>query len=100
MRPKAPCEEIIWNVLPTIRKEIALIMVKEFKLSQREVAKRLNVTEAAVSQYLRKKRGKLRLNKETKEAMYKFVKRNINKEINICKLCKLAQKCFDIRRCV
>lgn len=97
MRFKTPCEEIIWNLLPSIRKEVAKIMVKEFNLSQREVAKKLCITESAVSQYLKEKRGKMKIDGKIKKTMKRFVKRNINKEFNVCKLCKLARKTIDIR---
>ncbi len=55
---KVPCELIIWNILPAIRREFARILVEDFNLTQRETAKKLGVTESAVSQYLKFKRGK------------------------------------------
>lgn len=55
---KVPCELIIWNVLPAIRREFARVLVEDFKLNQKETAKRLGITESAVSQYLSSKRGK------------------------------------------
>lgn len=54
---KVPCELIIWNILPAIRREFARILVEDFNLTQRETAKKLGVTESAVSQYLKFKRG-------------------------------------------
>jgi predicted transcriptional regulator len=58
---KTPCEIIIWKILPTMRSELARNLVEEFGLSQREAAKKLGLTDAAVSQYLSKKRGTARI---------------------------------------
>ncbi len=58
VRLKTPCETIIWKSLPCIRRELAMLLVKEHGLSQKEAASRLGVTEAAVSQYLSGKRGR------------------------------------------
>jgi uncharacterized protein len=52
-----PQEIEVWYVLPALRRELA-IALKENGLSQREVAKKLGITESAVSQYLSNKRGK------------------------------------------
>jgi len=52
-----PCEKALWKIIPTIRKELADILVKDFKLTQKEAARKLRVTEAAISQYLKSKRG-------------------------------------------
>jgi predicted transcriptional regulator len=54
---KIPCEIVVWYVLPTIRKDIARELVEKHKMSQTEVAKRFGVTGAAISQYLKRKRG-------------------------------------------
>ena len=69
---RTPCEYMMWNGLPVIRKEIAESMINNFGLSQKEAAKKLGVTPAAVCQYVSKKRGKI-----------KIVDENIIKEINI-----------------
>ena len=69
---KTPCQCILWNGIPVIRKEIAESMTKNFGLSQRETAKKIGVTPAAVSQYLSKKRGNV-----------KIMDQDILKEINV-----------------
>ena len=56
-----PCEYMMWNGLPVIRKEIAESIIKNFGLNQKETAKKLGVTPAAVCQYLSKKRGKIKI---------------------------------------
>ena len=58
---RAPCEYMMWNGLPVIRKEIAESMINNYGLSQKEAAEKLGVTPAAVSQYLSKKRGKIKI---------------------------------------
>jgi len=52
---------MMWNGLPAIRKEIAESMINNFGLNQKEAAKKLGVTPAAVCQYLSKKRGKIKI---------------------------------------
>ncbi len=54
---KIPCEIVVWNVLPMIRREFANELVNTYNMPQAEVARRFGVTDAAISQYLKKKRG-------------------------------------------
>ncbi len=56
-----PCEYMMWNGLPVIRKEIAESMIKNYGLNQKETAIKLGLTPAAVCQYLSKKRGKIKI---------------------------------------
>jgi len=53
---KLPQEVEVWYVIPALRKELAKSLL-ELGLSQKEIAKRLQLTEPAVSQYLKGKRG-------------------------------------------
>jgi len=56
--PKLMPQEIeVWYLLPAIRKELAKILIADYKLPQKEIAKILGITEPAVSQYLKSKRG-------------------------------------------
>ena len=52
-----PCEIIVWYVLPIVRKEMARELVEKHDFSQAEVARTFGVTDAAISQYLKRKRG-------------------------------------------
>jgi predicted transcriptional regulator len=54
-----PCEQIRWDGLPALRKELAKNLVEKFGISQKEAAEKLGLTPAAVCQYLSKKRGRL-----------------------------------------
>jgi uncharacterized protein len=51
-----PQEIEVWYIIPAVRRELARLLVEK-GLTQRQVAKKLDVTEAAVSQYLSNKRG-------------------------------------------
>ncbi len=66
-----PQEVEVWYVLPAIRRELAKVMKtktvprvgedgkkKEHKITQKEIAKMLGVTEPAITQYLLKKKGR------------------------------------------
>ena len=54
---KIPCEIIVWYVLPIVRREVANELVSVHHMTQAEVARKFGVTDAAISQYLKKKRG-------------------------------------------
>ena len=54
---KIPCEVVVWYLLPSIRKGVAKELVQVHGFSQSRVARTFGVTDAAVSQYLRNKRG-------------------------------------------
>jgi len=94
---QAPCEFMMWNGLPVIRRELTECIINNFGLNQKETAKKMGVTPAAVCQYLSKKRGKI-----------KIIDENIINEMNIsakriiedggnsvitetCRLCKIMR---------
>lgn len=52
-----PQEVEVWYVLPTIRKKIALELIRQ-GLTQKQVAKLLGTTEASISHYKKDKRAK------------------------------------------
>ena len=73
-----PQEIEVWYVIPAIRRELTLAL-KEEGLKQRQVAEILDVTEAAVSQYMKSKRaGEVKfgpeMKKEIKKSARKLVK--------------------------
>jgi len=53
-----PQEIEVRYILPAIRRELARIFIQEHKLSQKEAANMLGLTEAAISQYQHFKRAK------------------------------------------
>ncbi len=71
---KPPCELIVWYVIPTIRAELAKEMIK-LGLSQKDVSEKLGITQSAVSQYVKDKRGKgIPVNKQVRKAIKSLAK--------------------------
>ena len=97
MTIKIDCEENVWYLLPLIRKEFAKSLIKDHGLTQRKAAEKLGITESAVSQYVSKKRGDLKvtdvgIRREIKES----TKRIMNGDIlvmktEICRICHLLR---------
>jgi predicted transcriptional regulator len=97
MTIKINCEESVWYILPLIRKEFAKSLIKDHGLTQRKAAEKLGITEAAVSQYISKKRGDLKISDPTiKKEIKVSTKRIANGDvevmkIEICRVCHLLQ---------
>jgi predicted transcriptional regulator len=75
-----PQEIQVWYILPAIRKAIAL-KLKEKNFQQKDIAKIMDLTPAAVSQYLHKKRAKLNVNIDPKTieiAVNHILKKDMN----------------------
>jgi hypothetical protein len=94
---KTPCEIIVWNVVPIIRKEIAKNLIKNYGFTQRKTADKLGITEAAVSRYVSGKRGVLEIRddeilKEIKESAKRIAKENGPAVIEeTCRICRLLK---------
>lgn len=58
MKIHHPCEISVWYIIPCIRSCLAKELA-ELGFTQKEIGKRLGVTQAAVSQYISEKRGKI-----------------------------------------
>lgn len=52
-----PQEIEVWYIIPAIRRKLAVMLSGEYKLKQNEIARILGTTDAAVSQYISKKRA-------------------------------------------
>lgn len=95
---RTPCEYMLWNGIPVIRKELALILIKQFQLSQREAAEKLGLTPAAICQYLSKKRGNNDIFDKTIIQEITISAERIMKNdgtdvvVETCRICRLAQK--------
>jgi len=75
---KTPCEIIVWNFLPALRRELVKAMIKNgFK--RNEIAKIFDMTESAISQYVKSKRG---TNFEFDEKMKKQIEKSAIKIAN------------------
>jgi len=94
---KMPCEVVVWDIVPVIKREFAKILVQKFKLSQRETAKILDTTEAAISRYISGKRGVLEIaDEEVLKEIENSVKRILKKTNasivdEICSICRLIR---------
>jgi len=71
-----PQEIEVWYILPAIRKKIALKLIE--KMPQKDVAKLMCITPAAVSQYKKKKRAKVEIfDKEMEQELEKSIEKII-----------------------
>ena len=52
-----PQEIEVWYLIPSLRRELAKILISDFGMNQKQISQILGVTESAVSQYLKSKRG-------------------------------------------
>jgi uncharacterized protein len=92
---RTPCEYVMWNGLPVIRKEIAETMITNFGLNQKEAAEKLGITPAAVCQYLSHKRGNTKIDDQelTKEITLSAERILNNSDANVveetCRICKI-----------
>lgn len=97
MSIKTPCETIVWYILPFIRKEIAKNLIENHELTQRQAAKKLGLTESAVSQYLSNKRGDIdipskKIEKEIEKSAHLISNNGVSTVIpELCRICKLMK---------
>ena len=96
---KSPCEEIVWNVLPSIRAATAEELIKR-GISQKEVSRMLGITPPAFSQYLSKKRGyNVEFREDIRQAIGTLADDLIKEDIKgtdlvkrICSICRMLQE--------
>ncbi len=97
------CETIVQIILPAVRALIAKELMEKHKLTQQEVATKIGVSQAAISQYRRDVRGfKVKFLQKDKEVINyiddlssKIVSSNLSfVELHeeFCNLCKLIRK--------
>lgn len=71
-----PQEIEVWYIIPAIRKELAVLLTKEYGLSFEKAGESLGISKAAVSQYLSNKRAnKIVLGDNSKEEIKKSAMR-------------------------
>ena len=90
---EAPCQKIVWDVLPAIRAAIAVELVR-CGVSQVEASRMLEIAPSAVSQYLSGKRGyRIEFENDVKRSI-ELLARDLQtgKKINLvqrtCDICK------------
>jgi len=90
------CDLMARRFLPSMRAEMVYRCVNEQGVSQSEIAKRLGVSRAAISQYLSRKRGGAEIEMTTGLNMMidRWVLAVITGESNItlCDICRCAQE--------
>jgi uncharacterized protein len=92
-----PQEIEVWYIIPAIRREISVTLAGKYKLKQKEIAKILGTSEAAISQYLSKKRANeikfpKEMNKDFEKACQEIIKDNKKVVREIMGLIDLAKK--------
>jgi len=101
MTKKVPCENITWYMLPALRRGLAIRLIQHHGCTQKEAAGLLGLTDAAVSQYLARKRGAVNLaelrTKELEKSALAILK-GAPPDKEICRLCKLLVACGALDR--
>jgi len=73
--PKSPQEVEVLYILPAIRRDLS-IYLKELGMEQKAIARLLNITEPAVSQYITSKRAsQVRFSEKVRDEIQKLAKR-------------------------
>ena len=90
-----PQEIEVRYILPAIRRELSRIFIHEHKLNQKEAAKILGLTEAAVSQYKHSKRAKevvfnSEIVSEIKKSAEKVLAEKANKQRLIAEMYRIS----------
>jgi len=95
---KTPCEIILWDFLPALRRELVKAMVKN-GLKRKEIARIFGLTESAISQYMKLKRGKnfrftKKMKKEIEKAAIRIAKSKKRETVvpEICRLCSILRR--------
>jgi predicted transcriptional regulator len=89
----APCQKIVWDVLPAIRSAIAVELVRN-GVSQVEAARMLEIAPSAVSQYISGKRGyRVEFEEDVKKSVSILAqdlidKKQVNLVERICGICQ------------
>ena len=99
------CENVARHILPIFRSFVAKELVYKYKLTQKEAAKKLGTTQAAISQYKNSKRGVknvpnyAEIEPLIQNAAAKIAKRMTKTEItskefseSVCELCNAIRK--------
>lgn len=78
-----PQEIETWYIIPALRKEISLCLIRDFKISYDKAGKILGISKAAISQYSKGKRAaKIKLPKKLEPMLKNSCKKMINEKAN------------------
>jgi len=99
------CESVARYILPLYRAYVARELIEKYDYTQVKAAKKLGITQAAISQYISSKRGRMGIPNYdeiaplVKKAAAKVAKRIATTEMSqeefsgsFCELCKTLQK--------
>lgn len=84
------CEIMFWKIVPAIRRELARILVEDMGMGKKAAAEAIGMTPAALSQYLKGKRGRFELPEWARKKI-----RNIAQTRKCYDVCEI---CMEIRR--
>ncbi|MGZ4853234.1 MAG: transcriptional regulator [Halobacteriota archaeon] len=103
---RSPCEAAVWQILPTIRSEVAKELTR-LGLSQMRISERLGITQPAVSQYVTSKRGTtIAVSDDTRTLIQSLAEdvadgKDLNLNERMCEICTHIQgdeKCMPMNR--
>lgn len=78
-----PQEIEVWYLIPSLRRELAKIIIDDFNLTQKQTAEILGITESAISQYIKEKRAhELKFNGKEMAEIRKTAKKIITDKEN------------------
>lgn len=91
-----PQEIEVWYLIPALRRELAGIFINDYGLSQKKSSEILGITESAISQYLKSKRGnELKFSKSDLKQIKKSAKNIIDSGDSMKEIYDL---CVKLRR--
>jgi predicted transcriptional regulator len=90
-----PTEILYWEILPSIRSSIVFEMRDNHQMKQKDIAELLDVTPAAISQYLKQKRGNFIFTDSFKLKIQKSVELIISKKSGVFEQTNFLIKTFQ-----
>ena len=94
---QAPCQKIVWDVLPAIRAAVAVELVK-CGISQVKASRMLEIAPSAVSQYLSGKRGyRIEFENEVKQSIEQLARdlKEGNVDDLVSRICDICRQMRD-----
>jgi len=92
-----PQEIEVWYLIPALRRELAIIFIKDYGLNQKKAAEILGITDAAISQYVSLKRGnEIKFSMEEMDVIKKTAGEIIGKNDDVMK--KIYQLSVSLRK--
>jgi hypothetical protein len=97
MKKVMPQEIEVWYLIPALRRELARVFIEDYGLKQKKAAELLGITEAAISQYFKSKRGsEIKFSDKSMKEIKKSAKEIIENNEDIMK--KIYELCVSLRK--